>query len=53
MSYEQACMATPRDEYYKNMLETLIYRNDRHNAPLSSENIWQAVITVMVETEEE
>ena len=53
VSYERACMATPRDEYYTKMLETLIYHNDRHNAPLSSENLWQAVRIVMVETEEE
>ena len=52
MSYELACMATPRYEYYKNILETLIDHNDRHNAPLSSENLRQAVRRVMAETEE-
>ena len=50
--YEQVCIATPRDEYYLKMLETLIDHNDRHNAPLSIEKLRQAVIIVMVETEE-
>ena len=52
MSYEQACMATPRDEYYTNMLETLIDHNDRHNTPLSSEKLRQSVSRVLAETEE-
>ena len=34
------------------MLETLIDHNDCHNAPFSSEKLWQAVIRVMSETEE-
>ena len=33
VTYEQACMATPRDKYYTKMLETLIDHNDHHNAP--------------------
>ena len=37
MSYERACVATPRDEYYTKMSETLIDHNDCHNAPLYSE----------------
>ena len=49
---ERACMATPRYEYYTNMLKTLIDHNDRHNAPLSSEKLWQSFRRVMVETEE-
>ena len=53
LPFEVVCMATPRDEYYKNMLETLIYHNDRHYAPLSSEKLQQAVSRVMEETEEE
>ena len=53
MSYERACTATPRDEYYTNILETLIYHNDRHNAPLSSEKLRQEFSIVMEETEEE
>ena len=46
-------MATPRDKYYEKMLETLVEYNDRHNAPLSNDNLQQAIITVMEETEEE
>ena len=53
VSYEQACMATPRDEYYTEMLETIIDHSDRQNAPLSSEKLRQAVRIVMAETEGE
>ena len=35
------------------MLETLVDYNDRHNAPFTNENIWQAISTVMTEMEEE
>ena len=42
MSYEQVCMANPRDNYYTKMLETLIYHNDCCNGPISSEKILQA-----------
>ena len=52
VAHERACMATPRDEYYTNMLETLINHNYRHSAPLSSEKIRQSVIRVMAETKE-
>ena len=45
-------MVTPRDEYYRNILETLIEHNDCHTAPLSSEKLQQAVSRVMAETEE-
>ena len=53
VSYEEACMDTPRDEYFTDMLETLIDHNDRHNAALSIEKLRQAVSIVMAETEEE
>ena len=46
-------MATPRYENYTYMLETLIDHNDRHNAPLSSEKLQQAVSRVMAGKEEE
>ena len=35
------------------MLETPVYYNDCNNAPFYNENLWQAIIKVMVETEEE
>ena len=53
VSYEQACMDTPRDEYYTKILENIIDHNDCQNAPLLSENIRQAVSIVKAETEEE
>ena len=43
---------TPRDEYYTNLLETLVNYNDRNIDPLSNEKIQQAVRRVMAETEE-
>ena len=53
MSYEQAFMATSRDEYYMKMLEIIIEHNDHRNAPLTSEKLRQAVGIVMAETVEE
>ena len=53
MTYEQAFMATSRDKYYEEMLETLVDYNDHNNATFSNENIRQAISTVMEEREEE
>ena len=53
MSYEQACMANPRYEYYTSLLETLVNYKYRNNGPLSNEKIQQSVSRVMAETEEE
>ena len=39
VTYEQACMDTPRDKYYTKMLETLVDYNDHQNAPLSKEKL--------------
>ena len=44
VTYERACMATPRDKYYENMLETTV---DYTNAPSSNEKLRQAISTVM------
>ena len=44
-------MATTKDKYYTKILETLVYYNDRNNAPLYNENILQDVSRVMAETE--
>ena len=46
-------MATLRYEYHTKILENIIDHNYRHDAPLCSEKLWQAVIRVMSETEEE
>ena len=53
VTYERACMATKKEKYYLNLVETLMDHNDCHNAPLSNEKLRQAVSTVIVETEEE
>ena len=45
-------MATSRDKYNVKMLETLVYYNDRNNVPFSNEKLRQAIITVVVEMEE-
>ena len=50
-TYEKACMATPRDKYYENMLETIDDYNYGNNTPLSNEKLRQAIGTVMAETE--
>ena len=36
VTYEQACMATPKENYYEKMLDDLVDYNDRNNAPLSA-----------------
>ena len=46
-------MATPKDKYYTKLLKTLVDESNRNSAPLSNENIQQAVSIVMEETEAE
>ena len=46
-------MATPKDKYYTNLLINIVDDNNRNGAPLSNENLWQAVSKVMEETETE
>ena len=46
-------MATMKDKYVENMLETPDDHNDRPNAPLSNEKLRQEVSKVMSETESE
>ena len=53
VAYEQACMATTKDKYYTEMLETLVDYNDSKNAPLSNGKLRQEFSKIMVETEEE
>ena len=53
VTYERACMATPKDKYYTKLLKTIVNDNNRKGAPLSNENIQQAVNIVMEETEAE
>ena len=35
ITYEWECMATQEEEYYKDLLETMIEHNDRTNTPFS------------------
>ena len=47
VTYEQACMDTPKDKYFEKILETLVDYNDHHNVPLSNEKLRKAVSKVM------
>ena len=51
VAYERACMATPKDKYYTNLLKNLVDDNNRNGAPLSNEKLRQSVSKVMEETE--
>ena len=53
VSYEIACIASARKEYYTKILDSLLKHNDRHDTSLSSTNHQEAVRRVMTETEEE
>ena len=53
MTYEQACMATPKDKYYTKLLKNIVADNNHNGVPLSNEKIQQAVSIVMEETEAE
>ena len=46
-------MATPRDKYFENMLDTPVDYNDHHNASFSNEKLRQSISKVMAETNEE
>ena len=46
-------MATPKDKYYKEMLENIIKVNNPKVEPLSNERFRQAVIYVIEETDAE
>ena len=53
MTYERACMTTQEEEYYMDMLETMIEHNDRTKKPLSKDKLRRANNMVVAETEEE
>ena len=53
VTYEQACMPTPKDKYYTKSLKTLFEDKNRNGAPLSNENIQQAVSIFVEEMEVE
>ena len=47
VSYKRACMATEREVYFANILDSLLDDNDRHGTPLSSKYLQESVIRVM------
>ena len=47
--YKRACMATPRDQYYTIIYETLVDYNNRDVAPLSNEKLLQKIHKVITE----
>ena len=51
VSYERSYMATPKEEYFTEMLEHLNEYNDRHSQRLSSKKLRDVVIRVMEEGE--
>ena len=53
VTYERACMATPKDKYYTKLLKNIVDENNCNDAPLSNGNIQQSVRIVMEETEAE
>ena len=53
VEYELACMATPKDKYYIKLLKSVIEHNDHQNVALSNDNLRQAIIKVVAETEDE
>ena len=53
VTYELACLATPKDKYYEKMLETLVDDNNRNGLLFSNEKLLQAVSKAMEETEAE
>ena len=53
MTYEQACMATQEEEYYTDMLETMIEHIYRTKTSFSKEKLLQVSNTIVAETEEE
>ena len=50
-TYEQACIATPKEKYYVTLLNNLVNNNNRKGKPLSNEKFRQAVGELMEETE--
>ena len=45
VSYERLGMATPKEEYFGDMLHQLIEHNHRHGTPIFNEKLQEAVIS--------
>ena len=52
VTYERACTATQKEEYYTYLLENMIEHNYRSKTPLSKEKLWQVINMIVAETEE-
>ena len=46
-------MATPKEEYFTELLEYLIEHNHRHGTPISNEKLQESVIRVMDDEEKD
>ena len=53
VSYERACMATPKEEYFTDILDSLIKHNICHGMPFSNKNLQEAVCRVTEEEEKD
>ena len=53
VTYERACMVTQKEEYYTDLLETIIEHNNRSKTPFSKEKLRQAINTIVAETGDE
>ena len=45
--YELACMVTQEEEYYMDLLETMIENNDRSKTPFSKEKLQKEINTIV------
>ena len=52
VTYERACMYTPKEKYHEKMLETLVDDNNRNGALFSNEKLRQEFSKLIEETEE-
>ena len=53
MSYERTCIATPKEEYFVEILDQLIEHNHCHGTSMSNEKLREAVIRVMEDKEKD
>ena len=53
VSYKRDCMATPKEGYFTEMLDSLIKHNHRPGTPLSNKKLQEAVCRVMEEEEKD
>ena len=47
VTYEQACMTTPKEKYYMTLFETLVNDNNSNGALLSNEKLRKSIGKVM------